>query len=89
MANGAAVIGTRRAGLPEHLADAGVWVDPNGPNGLAAAIARLLRDEAERRRVAEAGRARAERDLSWDAIARKTLAVYEKAVQFKHRNAAS
>ena len=89
MANGVPVIGTRRAGLPEHLGDAGVWVDPDDPSGLAVVIARLLHDDGERRRIAEAGRARAERDLSWDSIAEKTLLSYEKAVLFKQRSAAA
>lgn len=88
MASGVPVIATRRAGLPEHLGDAGVWAAPDDPEGLAAAITRLLRDDAERRRVAEAGRARAEHALSWDAVARSTMACYEKAVRFKHATAA-
>jgi glycosyltransferase involved in cell wall biosynthesis len=89
MASGAAVIGTRRAGLPEHVGDAGVWVEENDPNGLATAIARLLGDEAERQRLAEKARARAERELSWDAVARETLGAYEKAVENKKRRHAS
>jgi len=83
MANGLPVIGTREAGLPEHLGDAGVWVERNDPSGFAAAILRLLNDEAERRRIAERGRARAERELGWDVIAQKTIGVYEKAMEKK------
>jgi len=83
MANGVPVIGTREAGLPEHLGDAGVWVERNDPSGFAAAILRLLNDEAERRRIAERGRARAERELGWDVIAQKTIGVYEKAMEKK------
>lgn len=44
---------------------------------------------AGRGRIAAAGRARAERDLSWDTIARETLVCYGKAFQFKQRSAAS
>jgi glycosyltransferase involved in cell wall biosynthesis len=83
MANGVPVIGTREAGLPEHLGDAGIWVERNDPLGLAAAILRLLNDEGERRRIAERGGARAERDLGWDVIAQKTISVYEKAMENK------
>jgi glycogen synthase len=83
MANGVPVIGTREAGLPEHLGDAGVWVERNDPSGLAAAILRLLNDEAERRRIAECGRARAERELGWDVIAQKTIGVYKRAIENK------
>lgn len=81
MANGVPVIGTREAGLPEHLGDAGVWVEPNDPSSLAAAILHLLKDDAERRRIAARGRARAERELGWDVIADKTMSVYEKAIE--------
>lgn len=83
MVNGVPVIGTREAGLPEHLGDAGVWIERDDPSGLAAAILRLLNDEAERRRIAKLGRARAESELSWDVIAQKTMRVYEKAIEEK------
>jgi glycosyltransferase involved in cell wall biosynthesis len=80
---GAPVIGTREAGLPEHLGDAGVWVERDDPIGLASAILRLLNSDEERRRIAGLGRARAESELSWDAIAQKTIRVYEKAIEEK------
>ena len=80
---GVPVIGTREAGLPEHLGDAGVWIERDDPSGLAATILRLLNDEPERRRIAELGRARAESELGWDAIAQKTMRVYEKAIEEK------
>ena len=79
-ANGAVVIGTRRAGLPEHLGDAAMWIPERDPAALAAAIVRVVRDENERRRVASAARAQAERELSWDAVAKKTAAIYDEAV---------
>ncbi len=60
MANGVPVIGTRLAGLPEHLGDAGIWVEANDAEGLAKAIVDLLNDEVRRRDVAAKGRARAE-----------------------------
>jgi glycosyltransferase involved in cell wall biosynthesis len=85
MANGAVVIGTRTAGLPEHLGDTGVWIDTDDPAALAATVLRLLEDEGERRRIAVRARARAETDLSWDAVAGKTLATYRKAMQRKQQ----
>ena len=78
-ASGAAVIGTRRAGLHEHLGDGAFFVPERDPTALAAAIVRVVRDEGERRRVADAARAYAERELGWDSIAKKTAAVYEEA----------
>ncbi len=88
MANGLPVIGTRCAGLPEHLGDAGTWVEMNDSEGLANAISDLLSNEVLRHNIAAKGRERAEALFSWDAIARKTLGSYEKAIRSKEqRNA--
>ncbi len=86
MANGVPVIGTRCAGLPDHLGDAGIWVETNDSEGLAKAIVDLLNDKVLRRNIVAKGRARAETLLSWDTIAQKTLASYERAVQFKEQD---
>jgi glycosyltransferase involved in cell wall biosynthesis len=48
--------------------DAALLADPRSPEELAAAIARCLDDADLRRRLIEAGRARA-RAASWDAMA--------------------
>ena len=85
MANDLPVIGTRCAGLPEHLGDAGIWVEKNDPVGLADAIVHVLNDDALRRSVAAKGRQRAETLLSWDIIARKTLDSYAKATRNRER----
>ncbi|MHB8533904.1 MAG: glycosyltransferase family 4 protein [Sulfuricaulis sp.] len=88
MANGLPVIGTRCAGLPEHLGEAGIWVEINDSEGLANAIGDLLSNEALRQNIAAKGRKRAETLLSWDTIARKTLDSYERAIRNKEqRNA--
>ena len=58
---------------------AAVTVDPTDDEALAAAIARLARDEALRRRLSSAGRARAAR-FTWERTARRTLAVYARAL---------
>lgn len=90
MANGLPVIGTRCAGLPEHLGEAGTWVEKNDPEGLANAICDLLSNEVLRQDIAAKGRKRVETLLSWDAIARKTQDSYEKAIlNKKQRNASS
>jgi alpha-1,3-rhamnosyl/mannosyltransferase len=80
MANRVPVIATRRAGLPEHLGDAAVWVGDNQPAELAERIIALLADEPARAKLAAAGRARAEQFFSWDKIAEKTLASYRAAL---------
>ncbi len=59
MACGVPVVSTRSGAIPEYVPDgvAGVLVPERDPQALAGAILRLLADERERRRLAEAGRA--------------------------------
>ena len=85
MAHGAAVIGTRRAGLPDHLGDAARVVAENDASGLAEAIVELVSDEAARQDLAARGRARAEAVLGWDQIAGRTLDSYRHAIERRPR----
>ena len=55
---------------------AGVLVEPGDVGSLAAALGRLLGDEAERARLAQAAREAAAGPYSWDEAARRTLHVY-------------
>ena len=55
---------------------AGVLVEPGDIGSLAAALGRLLGDEAERARLAQAAREAATGPYSWDQAARRTLDVY-------------
>jgi glycosyltransferase involved in cell wall biosynthesis len=69
---------TRVGGLPE-LADrhgAAVAVPPDDPEALAGAIASLLRDRAERERLAAAAARAARTEYSWDEVARRHLELY-------------
>jgi glycosyltransferase involved in cell wall biosynthesis len=86
MAHGAAVIGTGRAGLPDHIGDAGRLVAENQPGELAEAIVELLTGEAARRDLAARGRARAEAELAWDQIAARTLDSYRQAIELHARH---
>ncbi len=86
MANGVPVIATRCAGLPDHLGDTALWIEEDEPAGLATAILELLDNATERERLAVEGRARAERMLSWDVIAEKTLACYESMLKQRTGN---
>ncbi len=61
MAHGAALICSRRGGLPEVAGDAALYADPDAPGALAAAIVRLAGDDARRQAMAAAGRERARR----------------------------
>ena len=83
MAYETAVIATRRAGLPDHLGDAAVWIPENDPRSLAEAVLRLLSDDSARRELAAHGRARAESLFGWDTIAVKTMASYRAALAHK------
>jgi glycosyltransferase involved in cell wall biosynthesis len=72
------VVATRVGGLAEVLRDGvhGLLVEPGDVEGLARALATLLTDAGLRRRMAEAIRTLAAGDLSWDAVAARTLEVY-------------
>jgi len=81
MACGTPVISSHAGSLPEVLGDAAVLLPPGGPDApeqWAGAIVRLLGDDAERARMASAGRAQAAR-FTWAKAAIATLAVYREA----------
>lgn len=65
-------------GFPEVAAGgAAELVPPGDPAALHAALARLLADPAARARLAAAASEAAATTYSWDAIARRTLALYQ------------
>jgi len=65
MASGVPVVASRISGIPELVEDgeAGLLVEPGDAEGLAGALERLARDEALRRRLGAAGRAKVEREF--------------------------
>ena len=75
MACGVPVITSNISSMPEVAGDAAMLVDPRDVDGLAAAIAHVLRDEALRDRLRSAGVARA-RQFTWEMAARQTLDAY-------------
>lgn len=79
MACGAPVITSRIASIVETVGDAARLVAPDDMQSLTRAILDLLRDEAERRHFAVAGRARAA-EFTWEKTARATLEVYNLAL---------
>jgi glycosyltransferase involved in cell wall biosynthesis len=85
MTLGVPVVAASRGSLPEVLGGAGILVDPDDHDGLAAAMRTVLRDPAERRRMTEAGLVRA-RAYSWDVSARRLYDAYTDALL--RRNAA-
>jgi glycosyltransferase involved in cell wall biosynthesis len=75
---GKPVVATRVGAIPEVVEDgeSGLLVDPGAPEQLAAAIVRLLRDPALRKRLGEGARRLAETHLSWKEIAARTASIY-------------
>jgi len=80
-ASGRPAVATAIEAIPEILHDGenGFLVPPNDAPALRRALERL-RDEPDlAKRMGEAGRALVEKDFSWDAVARRSLAAYEAA----------
>ncbi|MET0511133.1 MAG: glycosyltransferase [Thermoleophilaceae bacterium] len=71
-------VGGFRELVEEH--GAGRLVAPGDPAALCAAIRELLSDPAERERLAERARAAAAGPFSWDAIAARTVEVYDEVL---------
>jgi starch synthase len=81
MACGTAVVASRVGGIPEVVDDGstGLLVDlgPTYEEELARAVSGLLEDPARATAMGAAGRERAVAEFGWDAIARRTVDVYE------------
>ena len=82
MTRGVPAVVSNTSSLPEVTGDAALGVNPRSIREIAAAIETLCTDVALAERLAVAGRLRAER-FSWDETARRTLEVYERALQTK------
>jgi glycosyltransferase involved in cell wall biosynthesis len=65
--------------LPEVAGDAALYFDPDRPDTIAGAIARILDDPTLAAELIDRGRAR-QRMFTWSKAAEKTLAVYEHAL---------
>ncbi len=79
MTLGVPVVAARRGALPEVLGDAGQLIDPDRPEELAGAIARVLQDDTFAEECRCRGIARA-RTYRWSDTARRVLTVYRDAV---------
>jgi glycosyltransferase involved in cell wall biosynthesis len=79
MCVGVPVVVSRAGSLPDLVGDAGLTVEPGDRDGLAAAMQQVLEDPTLRRRLVEAGFARA-RAFDPAAAARRVLRAYEAAI---------
>jgi glycosyltransferase involved in cell wall biosynthesis len=80
MAAGTACVAGTYNVAQEVLADAAVMVDPLDVSAIAGGLSTLMTDEAQRRSLALAGKARAAA-FTWERTARDTLAAYEQAAR--------
>jgi len=76
MACGTPVVCSNGGSLPEVAGDAGIQVDPDDTKGFAKAITRVLTEPGLAATMREKGFQQAAA-FTWEAAARKTLAVYE------------
>ncbi|MDJ0465290.1 glycogen synthase [Streptomyces sp. H27-C3] len=89
MACGTPVVASAVGGIPEVVEDGGngllVAYDASDAGafeaGIADALNRLTGDRHTATRMGEAGRERAVREFGWDAVARRTVEVYEEILK--------
>ncbi|MGW0573575.1 glycogen synthase [Streptomyces tauricus] len=85
MACGTPVVASRVGGIPEVVEDGEtgvlVSVDEDFETGLAQALDSVLGDAGAARRMGEAGRRRAVGEFGWDAVARRTVRLYEEILK--------
>ena len=80
MMNGTPVIATPIGGSVEYLRDTGMYVPPNDPPALAVVIRSLLENRRQQEDLGKMARERALQYLSWDAIAEKTIQIYQSVI---------
>jgi len=87
MACGTVVVATDIGGLPEVIRDGedGFLVPERDSGALADRVLQCLRDEGTRRRVADAARARVEREFAVSEWAERVARVYEDAIEANGR----
>jgi starch synthase len=85
MACGTPVVASRVGGIPEVVDDGRtgvlVSVDDDFEAGLARALDAVIGDPEAARRMGEAGRERAVGEFGWDAVARRTVRLYEEIIK--------
>ena len=79
---GKPVVATRVGGLPEMVENGrtGYLVEPRDVQGLAEALVKLLRDRELRHQMGANGKRKIEEECAPEAIAQKTIEVYQRAI---------
>jgi glycosyltransferase involved in cell wall biosynthesis len=87
MAAGKPVVATTAGGIPEVVVDGetGFLVPPREHDAMAGAIVKLLKDDALRQRMGEAGRARVRKVFSAERMVQDTLRVYQRVAMHPHQ----
>ena len=89
MACGTPVVASRVGGIPEVVDDGRtgllVDVDDGFEASLAQALDSVIGDPETARRMGEAGRERAVEEFGWDAVARRTVRLYEETLKQDQR----
>jgi glycosyltransferase involved in cell wall biosynthesis len=87
MACGKPLVATRVAGIPEVVIhrENGLLVEEKSPRQLAEAIIELLASPGLAERYGAMNRAKAERELTWNKIAKRMVQVYEQATATRNR----
>ena len=80
MASGTPLVVSRTGALPEVVDDTAVMVSPGDPEELSAALRALLDSPQRRARLGEAAYRRVQERFAWSAVARATVAEYERAI---------
>ena len=82
LASGCATVASRVAGIPDTITDGktGLLIAPEQPAEIAQACSRLLGNPDLRAELGQAARAQMLAEYTWQAIARRHLAIYEDAI---------
>ncbi len=78
MAAGCVTIGSSSGAIPEVVGDAGIIFEEESVDSLADALTRALREPGLAERYRVSGRKRVEERYTWDVIARRIVAFYER-----------
>jgi MMP alpha-(1->4)-mannosyltransferase len=86
MASGTPLVASRTGALPEVTGDAAVLVQPGDPEELAATLRGLLDSPQRRAALSAAAWQRVQERFAWPAVARATVAEYQRAILAQARH---